>query len=185
MIKGFMSRQDLTEYVNKLDDYAKYKFNLDLINFINYGNYWYLHNKANVIELLYGIKDERTLIVGIKDQASEAMKIGEPRFMYAQIRVNYSTEETIDLYNKYLEIVYKNTFYFAEIYTISRIFETMAFNDLFPEVEGIVTGTYNGRHKGYKRDELVKKYVNMILNISTTFDSEWSMLRKFDSYKLE
>ena len=35
------------------------------------------------------------------------------------------------------------------------------------------------------KDELVKKYVNMILNISTAFDSEWSMLRKFDSYKLE
>ena len=35
-----------------------------------------------------------------------------------------------------------------------------------------------------KTKELVKKYVNMILSIDATFDSEWTLLKKFDTYKL-
>lgn len=54
----------------------------------------------------------------------------------------------------------------------------------FPDVEGVITGVYNGRHKGYSRDELLKKYISIILNINSTFDSEWVTLRKFDLYKL-
>jgi hypothetical protein len=64
------------------------------------------------------------------------------------------------------------------------MFEAMAFDGFFPDVEGVVTGTYNGRHKGFKKDELLKKYVNMILSIDATFESEWTMLKKFDAYKL-
>ena len=184
MIKGFMTKGALIDYVNKLNEYDRFKFNSDLISYINYGNFWYLHNRAKIIELLYGFKEERQLIVGIKNQASDAMKIGEPKFLYLGINVEYTPEETIDLYNKYLEIVYKNTFYFTKVYTISHMFEAMAFDGFFPDVEGVVTGTYNGRHQGFKKDELVKKYVNMILSIDSTFDSEWTLLKKFDTYKL-
>ena len=184
MIKGFMMKSDLSNYLNKLDDYARLKFNFDLISYINYGNFWYLHNRAKIIELLYGYKEERQLIVGVKNQASEAMKIGEPKFIYSNFKYEYTLEETIDLYNKYLEIVYKNTFYFTKIYTVSHMFEAMAFDGFFPDVEGVITGTYNGRHKGFKKDELLKKYVNMILSIDATFESEWTMLKKFDAYKL-
>ena len=54
------------------------------------------------------------------------------------------------------------------------MFDTMAFNcSFFPDVDGIITGVYNGRHKGYSRSELLKKYVNIILNINSTFDSEF------------
>ena len=56
------------------------------------------------------------------------------------------------------------------------MFEAMAFDGFFPDVEGVVTGTYNGRHKGLKKDELVKKYVNMILSIDATFESEWTLI---------
>ncbi len=42
MIKGFMTKGALIDYVNKLNEYDRFKFNSDLISYINYGNFWYL-----------------------------------------------------------------------------------------------------------------------------------------------
>jgi hypothetical protein len=186
MIKSFMTESGLIDYINKLEPYDKDSFIIELIDYINYGNYWYLYNKSRIIEMIYETNDEKAMIIGIERLAQEAMVIGKPKFMNVSLRIDHSESEIINLYNKYLDIVYRNTFYFIKIYTISTMFDTMAFNcSFFPDVDGIITGVYNGRHKGYSRSELLKKYVNIILNINSTFDSEWVSLRKFDLYKLQ
>ena len=188
MIKGFMTKNALLDYINHHEYYARGEFANELIDNINYLTAKYQEYKAKIYKALYTeFSDEKWGIIHIGELAIEALKPNGIKSLDIHIdESERGNEELIDLYNKYLEIAYKSTIYFTQIFSISRMFDTMAFNcNEFPEVLGIVTGTYNGKNNGYDRKEMQSKFFNMILDLNNNFDEEWVKLNKFDLYKLK
>jgi len=187
MIKGFMSKNTLLDYINHDEYYARGKFADELIDNINYLTAKYQEYKAKIYKALYTeFSDEKWGIIHIGELAIEALKPNSIKALDIHIEESErSNEEIVNLYNDYLEIANKSTIYFTRIYSISRMFDAMAFNcNEFPEVTGIVTGTYNGKHGGYDRKEMQSKFFNMILDLNNNFDDEWIKLNKFEVYKL-
>lgn len=186
MIKGFMTENELMNYYNTLSLEERNRFIYELMSFTNYANYMFLYNKAMIISKIYEHIDERQIISEIEKIAKDSMKLKNVKIINKGFSYNYPKSNVVDIYNNYLEIIYKSTLFFNEIYSISSMFNSMAFNGSFyPETEGVITGVYNGVHKGYSRNELMSKYTNIILNINSTFNNEWISLKKFDLYKLQ
>ena len=188
MIKGFLTKNALLDYINYDEYYARGEFADELIDNINYLNAKYQEYKAKIYKALYTeFSDEKWGIIHIGELAIEALKPNSIKTLDIHIEESErSNEEIVNLYNDYLEIANKSTIYFTRIYSISRMFDAMAFNcNEFPEVTGIVTGTYNGKHGGYDRKEMQSKFFNMILDLNNNFDDEWIKLNKFEVYKLK
>lgn len=188
MIKVFMTKNALLDYINHDEYYARGKFADELIDNINYLTAKYQEYKAKIYKALYTeFSDEKWGIIHIGELAIEALKPNSIKTLDIHIEESErSNEEIVNLYNDYLEIANKSTIYFTRIYSISRMFDAMAFNcNEFPEVTGIVTGTYNGKHGGYDRKEMQSKFFNMILDLNNNFDDEWIKLNKFEVYKLK
>ena len=188
MIKGFMAKRALLDYINHLGDYDRKEFAEELKDNIHYLSAKYQEYKALIYESLYSSLDDiKYLILHIEDIAEEALK---PKAIEAlDIHMEetiYSNEEILDLYNKYLEIVYKSTMYFTQVLSIARMFAAMAFDcGDFPTVIGIVTGTYNGKHNGFDVKELKTKFCNMLFDLTNKYDDEWVKLKRFDLYRLK
>ncbi len=188
MIKGFMTKNALLDYKNHDQYYGRSKFAFELIDNINYLTSKYQEYKAKIYKALYDeFSDDKSGIITIGRIAMEALKPTDVKSLDIHDRdYEYSNDEIIKLYNDYLEISHKLTIYFARIHTISFMFSAMAYDcDPFPEVLGIVTGTYNGKNNGYDRKELQTKFFNMILDLNNNFDEEWIRLNKFELYKLK
>jgi hypothetical protein len=188
MIKGFMTKSALLDYINHELYYGRNKFVFELIDNINYLTSKYQEYKAKVYKALYDkFDDDKYGILFISKIAEEALKPTEVKPLDIHDRDSeYTNEEIIKLYNDYLEIAHKSTIYFTRIHTISFMFSAMGYDcDQFPEVLGIITGTYNGKNNGYDRKELQTKFFNMILDLNNNFDDEWVKLNKFDLYKLK
>ena len=183
-----MTKNALLDYINHDEYYARGKFADELIDNINYLTAKYQEYKAKIYKALYTeFSDEKWGIIHIGELAIEALKPNSIKALDIHIEESErSNEEIINLYNDYLEIANKSTIYFTRVYSISRMFDAMAFNcNEFPEVTGIVTGTYNGKHGGYDRKEMQSKFFNIILDLNNNFDDEWIKLNKFEVFKLK
>lgn len=188
MIKGFMTKGALLDYIGHKHYYSRNEFVFELIDSINYLTAKYQEYKAKIYKALYDeFEDDKYGILFIGRLAEEALQPTDIKKLdYHDNESDYTDEEVIKLYNEYLEIAYKSTIYFTRIHTISFMFDSMAYDcNKFPEVIGVVTGTYNGKHNGYDRKELQTKFFNMILDLNNNFDDEWVKLNKFDLYKLK
>ena len=129
MIKGFMTKSALLDYINYLEDYERKKFAEELKDNIHYLSAKYQKYKALIYEYLYtSLDDIKYFILHIEDIANEALqpKAIEALDIHMEESI-YSNEEILDLYNKYLEIVYKSTMYFTQVFSIARMFASMAF----------------------------------------------------------
>ena len=188
MIKGFMTKSALFDYINHLNDYERKEFAKELKDNIYYLSAKYQEYKALIYESLYtSLDDIKYLILHIEDIANEALKpkVIEALDIHMEETI-YSNEEILDLYNKYLEIVYKSTMYFTQVFSIARMFSSMAFNcGDFPMVIGVVTGTYNGKNNGFDLKELKTKFFNMLFDLTNKYDDEWIKLNRFDLYRLK
>lgn len=188
MIKGFITKNALLDYINHHEYYARGELAAELIDNINYLTAKYQEYKAKIYKALYTeFNDDKYGVLFIERLAEEALKPTEikPLDIY-NTEAEYTNEEIIKLYNDYLDIAYKSTIYFTRIYTISLMFDSMAYDcGQFPDVIGIVTGTHNGKHNGYDRKELQTKFFNMILDLNNNIDDEWIKLNKFEVYKLK
>ena len=188
MIKGFMTKRALLDYINPLGDYDRKEFAEELKDNIYYLSAKYQEYKAEIYESLYSSLDDiKYLILHIEDIANEALKPKAIEALDIHMEESiYSNEEILDLYNKYLEIVYKSTMYFTQVFSIARMFASMAFDcGEFPMVIGIVTGTYNGKHNGFDVKELKTKFCNMLFDLTNKYDDEWVKLKRFDLYRLK
>lgn len=188
MIKGFMKKKDLLDYLNQLGSYQRKDFIIELIEYTNYLSARYLEYKSKIYNALYeNFDDDKYGILSIETLSKKALEHKNPKKLnYDHSKIEYSDNLVVDLYNNYLEIVYKSTTYFSRAYTISNMFATMAYacGD-FPIVEGVIVGVYGGKYGERSRNELQNKFFNMILVLNNTFDNEWIILNKFDLYKLQ
>lgn len=188
MIKGFNTRNSLIDYVNELNDVERKGFINDLINYKNYLNEKYKAYRSRVLCALYDkFYDDKVGILEIYELSRKALNTDkEIKLNNINIKREYNNEEVCNIYNEYLEIVYKLTEYFSRIYSVASMFAGMAYRLFdFPPVESVITGTYNGPCESYDVKELVNKFISQITNIDNIFEDEWNRFNKKSLYKLK
>ena len=184
MIKAFIREKELLDYYHKLNKKERSVFLKKLYNATIYANAWYLNKKSEIIKTLYDF-NEKIVILKIEEIARGSLKITWPSANQLVASNNCSNKELISLYNNYIEIIYKITFYFFKIYNVAKLYEKLTYGDGdYPDVDPIIVGVCNKKKYGYDKMKLTAKFSSIILDIDSNFEKEWNDLKKYEVYKL-
>jgi len=213
MIYEFKNKEELiTRYNEKLDYNGKYEFVRELIDNINNMNKRF--NLYRNMILLENDNSSKAVILKTSLYAKDALDLTKPfdgnkkseyitPVMLESIdrdivtlnnEMNYTNNELVELYNKFLELVYKSIHYFSKILSISHVFAVSLFGTaagcLYDyEKKPIIKSPECLGHMFYSACEEEQKkiennYKKLLSNIDESFEEEWNKIKKYMPCKL-